>query len=69
MMGLMPEPRVLADREACWATRLVWGALLAWLSPVILLVTTIGLFGVAASGSVAFAFAISIATASIAGWK
>jgi hypothetical protein len=54
-MGLMPEPRELVDREASWATRLVWGVLLVWLSPVFLLVLAIGLVGVAASGSVTLA--------------
>jgi hypothetical protein len=51
-MSLMPEARLLTDHEASWATRLVWGVLLVWLSPVILLMMAIGLVGVAASGSV-----------------
>jgi hypothetical protein len=55
IMDLMSKAMVVADREACWATRLVWGALLAWLSPVFLLVLTIGLVGMAASRSVTLA--------------
>lgn len=60
IIGLVPEPRVLADREACWATRLVWGALLACLSPEL----TIGLVGVVASGSVAPAASLAPGRAS-----
>jgi hypothetical protein len=55
VMSPMPEVKVLADREARGATRLVRGVLLVWLSPVILLVMAIGLVGMAASGSIALA--------------
>ena len=54
-MILLPESRESTGHEPSWTTRLVWGVLLAWLSPVLLIVMAIGLVGVAVSGSAGLA--------------